>query len=601
MINVNESDAKFARDAWIRALGRTAPIGKAGICLPSLMDELAERFGEAPALSSREERMNYREFGGRCRRYARWGLERGLARGDVAALLMTNCAEYLAVWLGLTRIGVVVALVNHNLSGEPLAHSIGIVRPKVVIVGADLAHRLVEIRARLAPDIACRVLVSSPVGSSPVDLPPIALELDAVTQEPWSGSSPAAPSLEDTALYIYTSGTTGLPKAARVSHHRLMQWSHWFAGMLDTRPHDRMFNCLPLYHSVGGVVATFATLVSGGAVVIRPRFSAAEFWRDLREERCTLFQYIGELCRYLVNTPPAAGETEHSLRLACGNGLRPEVWEPFKSRFRIPRILEYYASTEGNFSLYNCEGRPGAIGRIPAFLKNRLPVELLRFDLDAAQPRRTADGLCERCDVGEIGEAVGFIPAVAGLHAGRFEGYADAEASARKVLRDVFVRGDQWYRTGDLMRRDAAGFYYFVDRVGDTYRWKGENVSTAEVLSVVCASPGVCEAVVYGVAVPGTDGRAGAAALVVAPTFDLAAFRRDMARLPAYARPVFVRILTALAATGTFKPLKQELLTAGVDPLRVADRLYFDDPRSQRYETLDSAAYAAICEGRIRI
>jgi fatty-acyl-CoA synthase len=350
------------------------------------------------------------------------------------------------------------------------------------------------------------------------------------------------------------------------------------------------------------VVATGAALVGGGAVVIRARFSASDFWRDVRDEGCTLFQYIGELCRYLVNAPHQAAETEHSLRIACGNGLRPEVWEPFQSRFKIPRILEYYASTEGNFSLYNCEGQPGAIGKIPSFLGHRLPVALLKFDVDSGEPTRNADGFCERCGPDETGEAVGLIPPAGQDLAGRFEGYADAEASARKVLRNVLKEGDAWYRTGDLMRRDANGFYYFVDRVGETFRWKGENVSTAEVLTALTASRGVLEGVVYGVAVPGADGRAGTAALVVGAEFDLAAFRADVAlRLPAYARPVFLRLLRSLDATGTFKPRKQELVQAGFDPARIADPLYFDDPRTQRYIPIDAALFAAISAGTVRI
>jgi fatty-acyl-CoA synthase len=439
------------------------------------------------------------------------------------------------------------------------------------------------------------------LGSSTQNFAALEPELAALSGEPLRAAERAPPSIDATALYIYTSGTTGLPKAAKVSHYRLMQWSHWFAGMMDTQPSDRMFNCLPLYHSVGGVVAIFATLVSGGAVVIRPRFSASDFWRDVRDERCTLFQYIGELCRYLVNSPRQALETEHSLRMACGNGLRPEVWESFKNRFRIPRILEYYASTEGNFSLYNCEGRPGAIGRIPPFLANRLAVALLRFDVDTGEPRRNQAGYCEMCAANEIGEAVGLIPA-GGERAGRFEGYADADASARKVLRNVFKEGDLWYRTGDLMRRDERGFFYFVDRVGETYRWKGENVSTAEVLSALAASRGVLDGVVYGVSVPGADGRAGAAALVVGADFDLAAFRQDVAqRLPPYARPVFLRILNKLEATGTFKPRKQELLQAGFDPDRAAGPLYFDDPSLQRYVPVDAALFAAISAGDVRI
>jgi len=600
-----DPNAKFAREAWIRALGRTGSIDSAGITLPVLIDRLAQQFEAAPALVSTEATLTYRALAARCNQYARWGLAHGLESGDAVALLMLNCAEYLAVWLGLSRLGVTVALINTNLAGDALVHSINIVLPKLVIVGAELAPRLHAVRARLAAALPCRVF-----GASAEDIAPLEPELAGLPAETLEAAPGAAASLDSTALYIYTSGTTGLPKAAKVSHYRIMQWSQWFAGLLDTTPQDRMFNCLPLYHSVGGVVATGATLVGGGAVVIRARFSASEFWRDVCDERCTLFQYIGELCRYLVNSPHREQETRHQLRIACGNGLRPEVWEVFQNRFKIPRILEYYASTEGNFSLYNCEGRPGAIGKIPSFLSHRLPVALLKFDVDAGEPWRNAEGFCERCEPNDIGEAVGLIPpsqADQGQadqgRAGRFEGYADPEASARKVLRNVFKAGDAWYRTGDLMRRDESGFFYFVDRVGETYRWKGENVSTAEVLTALTACRGVLDGVVYGVSVPGADGRAGTAALVVdSAIFDLAAFRADVAqRLPGYARPVFLRLLTALEATGTFKPRKQDLVRAGFDPALIKDPLYFDDPRTKAYVPLDAALYAAISNGEVRI
>ncbi len=596
---ITDENRRFARRAWLRALEKTAPIDRQpDVTLPVLVQEWAERSEAAPALVSPTASLTYRELAVQSHRYARWGMSQDLTVGDVVVLLMANCPEYLAVWLGLTRLGVIVALANTNLTGAALAHCIGVAAPKRLIVGADLAGPLAEIRLQLPGDLACWVHGGGAASAEQQALEPA---LDALSGDPVSATECALPSLDATALYIYTSGTTGLPKAARVSHHRLMQWSHWFAGMLDVTPADRMYNCLPLYHSVGGVVATGALLVGGGAVEIRTRFSASDFWRDVRESRCTLFQYIGELCRYLANAPSRPGEADHSLRIACGNGLRPEVWEPFQARFKIPRILEYYASTEGNFSLYNCEGRPGAIGRIPSFLAARLPVALVRFDVDSAEPARNAAGFCEPCGADEIGEALGLIPENP-RQGGRFEGYADAAATERKLLRNVFAAGDAWYRTGDLMRRDAEGFYYFVDRVGDTFRWKGENVSTAEVLSVLTAVPGVLEGVVYGVQVPGSDGRAGMAALVVDGSFDLTAFRLTAReRLPAYARPVFVRLLSTLDATGTFKPRKQELVQAGFDPQRVSDPLYVDDPCAGRYVSLDARVYAALTSGRSRL
>ncbi|HEX4387796.1 MAG TPA: AMP-binding protein, partial [Steroidobacteraceae bacterium] len=499
--------------AWMRALERTAAIDRGRApALPVLIGELGARFGDAPALSSPQQSLSYRALAAAVSRCARWGLAQGLKRGDVAGLFMENCPEYLVIWLGLTRIGVTVALINSHLTSQALAHSVNTVRPRLLICDGELAPALLATRAHSAPGAPCWL-----VGPGPPELPRLDLALATLDEEPLSEAECAAPQLSERALCIYTSGTTGLPKAANVSHYRVLQWSHWFAGLMDVTPRDRMYDCLPLYHSVGGVVATGATLVAGGSVVLRRRFSASTFWADVIAERCTLFQYIGELCRYLLNAPARPEESRHGLRLACGNGLRAEVWLPFQERFRIPQILEYYAATEGNFSLYNCEGRPGAVGRIPPFLAHRVPVALVKFDAASALPQRAADGRCVRCAVGESGEALGQI--LPGQGGTRFEGYTDAAATGGKVLHDVFAPGDTWYRTGDLMRQDERGFYYFVDRLGDTFRWKGENVATAEVSAVLASCAGVSDAAVYGVPVPGSDGRAGMAAVVVGADF----------------------------------------------------------------------------------
>ena len=508
---------------------------------------------------------------------------------------MPNCPDYMAIWLGLAGIGATVALINTNLRGELLAHSLNLVAPRYVIAGASLGGAVRAVRPLLAPGVECWV---SDVGDA--ELPRLDEAIAALPGEALRHGEVRVPSLADRALCIYTSGTTGLPKAANVSHFRLMQWSHWFAGLMDVQPGDRMYDCLPLYHSVGGVIATGATLVGGGAVVLPERFSASGFWKDVVAERCTLFQYIGELCRYILASPAQAEESRHALRLVCGNGLRADVWREFQQRFRIPQILEYYAATEGNFSLYNCEGRPGAIGRIPPFLAHRLPVALVKFDLEAQAPARDAAGHCVRCAAHEAGEALGQILSENG--ATRFEGYTDDAASAKKILRDVFAPGDAWYRTGDLMRQDEQGFFYFVDRVGDTFRWKGENVSTTEVAAAIATCPGVVDAAVYGVSVPGTEGRAGMAAVVAAPKFDLGELRRALlARLPEYARPLFLRIVSALELTGTFKLRKQELALEGYDPARIRDQLYMDDAARGDYVPLDAELHARLKAGKLRI
>lgn len=582
--------------AWVRALERTATIGRdPTLTLPVLIDRLAERYGEQEALIGPEARLSYRALAEASHRVARWGLAQGLARGEVVGLLMKNCPEYLAIWLGLSHIGVSVALINTNLTGELLRHSLEIVKPRHVIAGAQHCETLAAVRGRLGEGVGFWCF-----GAGGHGLTRLEPQIESLSGTPLTAEECTPPKLAERALYIYTSGTTGLPKAANVSHLRLMQWSHWFAGLADIRSSDRLFNCLPMYHSVGGVVATGAALVAGAAVVLRERFSVSSFWRDVSAERCTLFQYIGELCRYLLNAPPDDQETAHELRLACGNGLRGEVWEPFQRRFRIPRILEYYASTEGNFSLYNCEGRVGAIGRIPPFLAHRMPVALVKHDLDAGVPARDAHGRCLPCAPDETGEAIGQILDSAGTS--RFEGYADPEASGKKVLRDVFAAGDTWYRTGDLMRRDAQGFFYFVDRVGDTFRWKGENVSTTEVAAAIAACRGVTEVAVYGVRVPQTEGRAGMVALVVDEGFELAELRRTAAAaLPAYARPVFVRIVSRLEITGTFKLRTQELAREGYDPRAVSDALYVDDAARGEYLRLDAPLYQKIAAGSVRL
>jgi fatty-acyl-CoA synthase len=590
-----------AKQAWVRALERTAAIERnPRRTLPILIEELAERLESSPALASPEGTLSYRALAGRASRYARWALTQGLGSGSVVCLLMENCPDYMAAWLGLTRAGLTVALLNTHLTGEALLHSIRIVAPRALIAGAGFSEPLLAGPHTIAGSIPCWTAGES----TPPPLRSLEGALADCSPEALSDAECAAPSLRDRALYIYTSGTTGLPKAAVVSHHRLMQWSHWFAGLMDITPADRLYDCLPMYHSVGGVVATGATLVGGGTVVVRDRFSASRFWQDVRAERCTIFQYIGELCRYLVNSPrdPEQEASGHTLRLACGNGLRADVWEAFQSRFAIPQILEYYAATEGTFSLYNCEGRVGSIGRIPPFLSHRYPVALVRCDPSSGIPVRDAQGRCVRCEPGEPGEAIGRIAATAGNAGAQFEGYADPEATRRKVLRDVFEPGDTWYRTGDLMSRDAQGFYYFVDRIGDTFRWKGENVSTTEVASVVMGCRGVIDAAVYGVTVPGTEGRAGMAALVVGPEFELQAFRAELAgKLPDYARPLFLRLVPALEVTGTFKLRKQELAVQEYDPARISDPLYFDATAQGGYQRLDPVLHERIVQGLERL
>ncbi|HTN73388.1 MAG TPA: long-chain-acyl-CoA synthetase [Methylomirabilota bacterium] len=581
-----------ANKSWVRALELTAPIiNNPHRILPIVIEELAEKLGEAPALLSDRECLTYRGLAERSNRYSRWALDQGLAKGDTVCLLMPNRPEYMAIWLGITRMGGVVALLNTNLTGPSLAHSIRIVEPKYLIVSSELMDRLPN------PESSVKIWGHG-VGDD--KFPRIDLEIEQQGSEKL-GVAEVRPTIQDPALYIYTSGTTGLPKAARVNHYRLMQWSHWFAGMIGTRPEDRMYNCLPMYHGVGGVVATGAALVGGGSVVVREKFSAREFWNDISRWDCTLFQYIGELCRYLLNTEANPRETGHRIRMACGNGLRADIWDAFKSRFRIPRILEFYAAAEGTVSLTNADEKPGSIGRVPPYLAHRFPVTLVQFDIEKEFPVRNDRGFCIPCGTNEIGEAIGKVFADPANLNSRFDGYTSREASDKKILRNVFEPGDAWFRSGDLMRKDEKGYFYFVDRIGDTFRWKGENVSTYEVSEAICAFPGIREAAVYGVTVPGTEGRAGMAALVAEKDLDLGAFRSHLIeRLPAYARPLFLRIRKEIETTTTFKHAKSALMRESYEPVN-GEVIYFNDPKRNALVRLDRELYDRIQTGQVHL
>ena len=585
-----------AADAWLRALELTAPIPKNPTrILYTVIEEVAERSGDRPALLSDRERMTYAELLARANQYARWALSQGIAKGDVVGLMMTNRPEYFAIWLGITSVGGIVALLNTNLVGPSLAHCINVVGLKHLIVAGEFVDSVATVLPQLTG--------VSVVWTHGVDFD--ARKRFDLHVEQQSGKSLSAVerpdvTIEDRALYIFTSGTTGLPKAANISHARIMQWGHWFCGMMDVQPGDRMYNCLPMYHSVGGVQVPGAILVGGGSVVIREKFSASQFWNDVQRWDCTLFQYIGELCRYLLHATSSTREVEHRIRMACGNGLSAEVWDVFKERFHIPHVFEFYAATEGGVSLFNIQGKRGAIGHIPGYLVHRFSPPLVKFDVEKGEPVRNEHGLCVRCAPNEIGEAIGKIIDDPSSVGSRFEGYTDKQASEKKILRNVFVPGDAWVRTGDLMRKDEKGFFYFVDRIGDTFRWKGENVSTSEVSDVLSAFHGIEHANVYGVAVPGTEGRIGMASLVINGEIDLAALRRHLIdSLPAYARPAFLRIRSDIEVTGTFKYSKVDLVRQGYDPDATTDVIYFDNPESKSFERLDPSLFDRIQNGKI--
>jgi fatty-acyl-CoA synthase len=582
--------------SWLNAIERTSRIeANPARLFADIVEEWAARQPERPALMSDASTLSYRELTDRINRYARWALSAGIEAGDTVCLFMTGGPDYIAAWLGITKAGGVAALINTKLVGHSLSHCINVAAAGHIIVSHDLAG----VFETAAPHLK-RMPKIWRHGDGPGE-PDIEAKLETLDCRPLSANERRGITINDPALLIYTSGTTGLPKAASISHRRILNWGGWFAGLTNATPEDRLYDCLPLYHSVGGIVAPCSMLNAGGSVVLADKFSPDRFWRDIVGWECSLFQYIGEFCRYLLKAPASEFENRHRLRLACGNGLRGDIWEAFQARFDIPQILEFYAATEGNFSLYNVEGKPGVIGKIPAFLAHRFPAAIIRVDPELGTPIRSADGLCIACARGEVGEAIGRIGTANGA-GGRFEGYTDAGETEKKILRNVLASGDAWFRTGDLMMLDASGYFHFVDRIGDTFRWKGENVATSEVNEAILQFPGVVDAATYGVTIPGADGRAGMVAIVADDRFDLDDLPEHLARrLPSYARPVFVRLCATLDSTETFKQKKHELVRDGFDPIRIADAMFFRDPSSGAYRPLDPDAYIGLANGSLRL
>jgi fatty-acyl-CoA synthase len=556
------------------------------------LEAAVDQWRDRRAITFEGRTITYAEMDAIANRYAHWAKGQGLRRGQTVALFLPNRIEYLAIWYGLTKIGVISALINNNLAGAALSHCLDISGATHAIVDAETAPVFEAVKDHLA-----KHMVQWTLGEARGDQRDLVKALKSCSSLRPDRAGREDLFARDTALYIYTSGTTGLPKAARISHMRAQLFMRAFAGATNAKETDRVYITLPLYHATGGLCGMGAALLAGASVMLRGKFSASQFWPEVKAEACTLFVYIGELGRYLVNQPEGPFDRDHKLRMAFGNGLRPDVWETLKTRFGLPEVLEFYGSTEGNVSMFNFDGRIGAIGRVPFYVRKQFNIRLVSFDVETETVARGICGLCREAEPGEVGQCIGRIADDA---RDAFGGYAEKGASEQKVLRDVFEAGDAWFLTGDLMRQDEDGYFYFVDRIGDTFRWKGENVSTSEVADLLSAIPGIKEATVYGVKVGDRDGRAGMASIVTEPAFDLKdlAARVD-ADIPAYARPVFVRLQSEIEVTGTFKHRKIDLVTEGFDPAKVKQPVYVRTPKG--YQKITKTVFEKIMAGGMKL
>jgi len=558
-------------------------------CFGARVEANALKFGQRSAIVFEGQEVNWSEFNALANRYAHYLKSQGVQRGDTVSVIMENRIEFLALLVGVNKIGVTAGLINTNLTGKPLVHCITVTHSKKCIFGSEVSGALNEVKDELGLT----------EGEDYFEMPDGGLDATTNWAKNLAEGAAAASSenpeetslitLGEVALYIFTSGTTGLPKAAVLSNRRYLTSADMaaMAGFKCTEQ-DRMYICLPLYHGTGLMVGAGAAMVSGASMFIRRKFSASNFLPEVREHGCTLLVYIGELCRYLSNTEAQAGDDKNPMRSMMGNGMRPDVWLGFKKRFGISRVAEFYGASEGNVAFANLMNRDCTVGMTSA------EVALVEYDVDNDEIVRDAAGRCVPVKAGEPGLLLGKI-----TEDTVFEGYTDPEATEKKIVRSALETDDAWFNSGDLMRTVDVGFtlgyphYQFVDRVGDTFRWKSENVSTNEVGEIINGFDQIKFCNVYGVEIPGTDGRAGMAAVTLqdgVAELDVDAFSTFLrSELPAYAVPLFVRIQPDIDVTGTFKMVKGDLRKQAYDIRSFDDTVYALLPGSDRYAAFDLA------------
>ncbi|KAM6949888.1 long-chain fatty acid transport protein 2-like [Lycodopsis pacificus] len=521
----------------------------------------------------------------------------GYEAGDTVALFMGNEPAFMFTWLALAKLGSPVALLNHNIRTKSLLHCFNCCKAKVLIAAPELKEAVEDVLPSLKEQGVTVLLMTKHCDTPGIES--FSDKVDEASDASLPRSLRSHITFKSPAVYIYTSGTTGLPKAAVVNQNRLLTALAVLSSNGVTSS-DIIYLNLPLYHTAGFIIGFIGAIETGSTIILKRKFSASQFWDDCRKYSVTVVQYIGEVMRYLCSTPKKENDKEHKVRLAIGNGIRAEIWREFLNRFGNIQVREFYASTEGNVGFVNYAGKIGAIGRVNFFHQKLFPFTLIKYDTELDEPIRDANGLCVESLKGETGLLVSKITDIA-----PFVGYAqNEEQTERKRLRNVLKKGDLYFNSGDLMKIDKDNFIYFQDRVGDTFRWKGENVATNEVSDILTLSDCLKEANVYGVQVPGHEGRIGMAAVTVneGAQFDGSRIYNHVVNyLPSYARPRFIRIQNAVEVTGTFKQMKVKLVEESFDPGRIQDPIYILDGKEKSYLPLTAQVYCSIVSGNIKL
>ncbi|XP_063305068.1 long-chain fatty acid transport protein 2 [Pelobates fuscus] len=557
-----------------------------------------DRFPDKPFILYKDEVYSYSKVDKLSNQAARALRKHGAVKsGDCVAIFMNNSPAYVWIYLGLSKLACSLALINTNIRGQSFLHCFRCSGAKIIIADPELRDVIEELMPELKKENVRVFFVTDTAINE--DSETLLDKVKAASDESVPKSLRSFITGKSLAMYIYTSGTTGLPKAAFISHNRMLLATGLF-DICRIRQRDIIYTPLPLYHSSAMMIGIGGCISKGCTVVLRQKFSASQFWDDCRKYNVTVIQYIGEVLRYLCNVPKRDDDASHNVRMALGNGLRTDIWSEFLRRFGDVHVYEFYAATEGNIGFVNYTNTVGAVGRANIFQKKLLPYEFIKYDVEKDEPVRDAKGRCIKARKGQPGLLIGKITSI-----NPFAGYAGNKTNTeKKILRDVFRKGDAYFNSGDLLTVDEQNFIYFHDRIGDTFRWKGENVATTEVADILGLVTFIEEVNVYGVPVSNHEGRIGMAAIRVREYYEfdgrkLYAHVRDF--LPNYARPRFIRIQDVLETTGTFKQRKVELVKEGFDPSIISDPLYFLDEREKKYVPMTQTIFDEIKSRKIKL
>jgi citronellyl-CoA synthetase len=558
----------------------------------SFLEDIARRYPDNMAVKSPDGMLTYRELNEKANQFAHFLLSRKTAKGDTVTVCLENRPELLVAFCGCAKIGAVCSLINTNQRGDSLVHSFNLNRGKVVVIGEECYDFFKEVKEGIDLEGSELCLLRDPAINrlrGPGDITDILAAMPRNNPPETGGVR-----LKDPLAYVYTSGTTGgLPKAAVIINKRVLSAMFWFGRVVTrVKPGHTIYIPLPFFHTNAISVGWPPALCSGAAVALRRKFSASKFLDDVKKFSATHFVYVGEVCRYLMSQPPVPGENRTTLKYILGNGLRPDIWMAFKKRFGIRKVFEFYGAAEGVGVFTNLLNFNYSVGT------SLTPFAIVRYDVENDCAARDNNGFLSRVKKGEPGLLIMQISEKT-----PFPGYSDKKKTEEKIIRDAFKKGDLWFNTGDMLRNMGFRHAQFVDRLGDTFRWKGENVATMEVEKALDTFPGVTSSAVYGVIMPKGDGRAGMAAVIrkAGTDIDLAALTAHLKSvLPKYAVPVFMRFVDDFQWTATHKIKKTDLKNEGYDPARTKGGVYALLPGSEAYVPLDDAMYRDIMAGKYK-